>query len=63
MPTLRRLLLAACLLLPASAQAADYRVDLIVTLNRNAPPDVAMTHGRPAPPLTSATAPGCSAPA
>jgi hypothetical protein len=50
MPYLRRLLFAACLLLPASAQAADYRVDLIVTLDRNAPPDVAMTHGRPAQP-------------
>jgi hypothetical protein len=34
-----------CLLLPSLTAAADYRVDLIVTLNRNAPPDVATTHG------------------
>ncbi len=32
-------------LVPAGACLADYRVDLIVTLNRDASPDVATTHG------------------
>lgn len=38
-----------CLLLSLPVAAtAGYRVDLIVTLNRSAPPDVARTHGREA---------------
>lgn len=49
MQRIRRLIALACLLpLPA---AADYRVDIIVTLNRAAAPDVAQTHGRKAGPL------------
>lgn len=34
-----------CLLLATRPAAADYRVDMIITLNRNAPPEVASTHG------------------
>lgn len=39
--------LLAILLLPIPAWAVDYRVDLIVTLNRDAPADIALTHGLP----------------
>ena len=39
------LLILGCLLLPLRPAAADYRVDLIVTLNRNASPDVVQTLG------------------
>lgn len=38
-------LLTLALLLPWQAVVADYRVDMIVTLNRDAAADIAMTHG------------------
>jgi hypothetical protein len=43
-------LLLSILFLPLPAWAIDYRVDLIVTLNRDAPTDVAQTHGLPIQP-------------
>ncbi len=42
---LRLLLIPLCLLASLTAQAADYRVDMIVTLNRNAAADAALLHG------------------
>lgn len=42
---LRQIVLCLGLWATASSCLADYRVDLIVTLNRNASPDVATTHG------------------
>lgn len=45
MRALRFLVTPLCLLASLTAHAADYRVDMIVTLNRNAPADAALLHG------------------